>query len=156
MESPIYLKGKSRKGQTFSEAILMHAVGLLVLHPHIKNIQTSWVKMGHKGVMACLNTGCNDLGGTLMNESITRAAGSAHGQETSSRELRAMIEAAGRTPRQRNTVYGDVSTERQSSGLAAGELLDIINTPAKKYERKRKGPLSRPGLDGEKLIARQP
>ncbi|MFK7914846.1 MAG: 5-amino-6-(D-ribitylamino)uracil--L-tyrosine 4-hydroxyphenyl transferase CofH [Pseudomonadales bacterium] len=146
MEAPMYLKGKARKGPTFREAILMHSVARLVLNPHITNIQASWVKMGHEGVVACLNAGCNDLGGTLMNESITRAAGTSHGQETSPEQMLAMIESAGRTPRQRITAYGDAPQERIDVGRAAGELLEIINTPARKYERKRKGPLQRPGL----------
>ena len=72
MEAPMYLKGKARKGPTFREAILMHSVARLALHGQIANIQTSWVKMGHEGVKACMNAGCNDLGGTLMNESISR------------------------------------------------------------------------------------
>ena len=93
MEAPMYLKGRARRGPTFREAVLMHAVARLALHPVIPNIQASWVKMGHEGVMACLNAGCNDLGGTLMNESITRAAGAAHGQETSPEEMHAMIHA---------------------------------------------------------------
>jgi FO synthase len=146
MEAPMYLKGKARKGPTFREAVLMHAVARLTLHPLITNIQASWVKMGHQGVQACLNAGCNDLGGTLMNESISRAAGTTHGQETSPQGMAAMIEAAGRTPRQRNTVYGDTTDERIAAGLAADEITEIINTPAKKYERKRTGPLLRPGL----------
>ena len=146
MEAPMYLKGKARKGPSFREALLMHAVARLVLHPHITNIQASWVKMGHKGVIACLNAGCNDLGGTLMNESISRAAGTSHGQETSPQAMSALIEAAGRIPRQRNTLYGPVSDERTAAGRRAGALLDIINTPAHKYERKRKAPLLRPGL----------
>ena len=86
MEAPMYLKGKARKGPTFREAVLMHAVSRLVLHGQIDNIQTSWVKMGHEGVKACLNAGSNDLGGTLMNESISRAAGTLHGQETTQRD----------------------------------------------------------------------
>lgn len=146
MEAPMYLKGKARKGPTFREAILMHSVARLVLNPHITNIQASWVKMGHEGVVACLNAGCNDLGGTLMNESITRAAGTSHGQETSPEQMLAMIESAGRSPRQRTTAYGDAPAERIAVGRAAGELLEIVNTPARKYERKRKGPLQRPGL----------
>ena len=146
MEAPMYLKGKARKGPSFREAILMHAVARLVLHPHITNIQASWVKMGHKGVNACLNAGCNDFGGTLMNESISRAAGTTHGQETSPQAMATMIEAAGRRPRQRNTLYEDASAERIEAGRRAGELTDIINTPARKYERKRTAPLQRPGL----------
>ncbi len=146
MEAPMYLKGKARKGPTFREAVLMHAVARLTLHPLISNIQVSWVKMGHAGVQACLNAGCNDLGGTLMNESISRAAGTTHGQETSPQSMAAMIDAAGRVPRQRNTVYGNASASRIAAGLAAAEITEIINTPAKKYERKRTGPLLRPGI----------
>ncbi len=146
MEAPMYLKGKARKGPTFREAVLMHAVARLVLNPMITNIQASWVKMGHEGVQACLNAGCNDLGGTLMNESISRAAGTTHGQETSPQRMSEMITANGRTPRQRTTLYADAPEERIVAGLAAGELAEIINTPAKKYERSRKGPLLRPGL----------
>jgi FO synthase len=146
MEAPMYLKGKARKGPTFREAILMHAVARLTLHPLIPNIQASWVKMGHAGVQACLQAGCNDLGGTLMNESISRAAGTTHGQETSPQRMAEMIKAVGRIPRQRTTLYEDASEERIAVGLAAGELTEIVNTPARKYERKRSGPLLRPGL----------
>ena len=147
MEAPIYLKGNARKGPTFREAVLMHAVARLTLHPLITNIQTSWVKMGHAGVDACLNSGCNDLGGTLMNETITRAAGSTHGQETSPTRMAAMIEALGRTPRQRSTAYGEVGAERIAAGRRAGELIPVVNTPARRYERRRTAPLIRPGLD---------
>ena len=75
MEAPIYLKGQSRKGPTFREAVLMHAVARLALDPVFSNIQASWVKMGPDGAALLLDAGCNDLGGVLMNESITRAAG---------------------------------------------------------------------------------
>ena len=75
MEAPMHLHGQRRLGPTYREAVLMHAVARLVLHPLIPNIQTSWVKMGPDGAAACLKAGANDLGGTLMNESITRAAG---------------------------------------------------------------------------------
>ena len=146
MEAPMYLKGRARKGPTFREAILMHSVARLALHPHIVNIQASWVKMGHEGLAACLNAGCNDLGGTLMNESISRAAGTSHGQETSPESMAAMIEAAGRNPRQRTTIYRDAGPERIAAGRVASELTEIINTPAHKYERKRTGPLLRPGV----------
>ena len=81
MEAPMYLRGQARKGPTLREAVLMHAVARLALHPLITNIQTSWVKMGPEGAALCLNAGANDLGGTLMNESISRAAGTQHGQE---------------------------------------------------------------------------
>ncbi|MGE0623009.1 MAG: 5-amino-6-(D-ribitylamino)uracil--L-tyrosine 4-hydroxyphenyl transferase CofH [Pseudomonadales bacterium] len=146
MEAPMYLKGKARKGPTFREAILMHSVARLVLHPWIGNIQSSWVKMGHAGVVASLNAGCNDLGGTLMNESISRAAGTLHGQETSPQQMIQMIERAGRRPRQRTTLYEDAPAERIAAGLAAGELTEIVNTPAHKYERTGKRELLRPGL----------
>ena len=137
MEAPMYLKGKARRGPTFREAMLVHAVARLALHPHIANIQASWVKLGHQGVVAALNAGCNDLGGTLMNESITRAAGTVHGQETSPQRMRALIESAGRTPAQRSTAYGKVDASIIERGLAAGDLLEVVNTPARKYERKR-------------------
>ena len=146
MEAPMYLKGKARKGPTFREAVLMHAVARLVLHTHIPNIQASWVKMGHAGVQACLNAGCNDMGGTLMNESISRAAGTSHGQETTPTEMRAMIEACGRVPRQRTTAYGEVSEERITAGLNAADITEIVNTPARRYERRRDRDLVRNDL----------
>ena len=110
MEAPMYRKGRARKGPTFREAILMHAVARLVLYPHINNIQASWVKMGSEGVKACLNAGVNDLGGTLMNESISRAAGASHGQEFTAAQMRRLIVSAGREPQQRTTRY-DAITE---------------------------------------------
>lgn len=137
MEAPMYLKGKARKGPTFREALLMHSVARITLHGYIHNIQASWVKMGHAGVLACLNAGCNDLGGTLMNESISRAAGTLHGQETSPEQMTHIIKSANRVPRQRNTTYGNVSKELHRRSFNAAELSEIINTPAKKYERKR-------------------
>ena len=136
MEAPMYLKGKARKGPTFREAVLMHSVARLALHGKISNIQASWVKMGHEGVKACLNAGCNDLGGTLMNESISRAAGTQHGQETNPRQMANLVRRLNRDPQQRSTGYGKVSDERIKAGQAQGELLEIINTPAEKYERK--------------------
>ncbi len=95
METPIYLKGRARRGPTWREAVLMHAVARLVLHPVITNIQTSWVKMGSEGAAACLEAGANDLGGTLMNESITRAAGAVHGQEMPPESMEALIRSLG-------------------------------------------------------------
>ena len=91
MEAPMYLRGMARKGPTLREAVLMHAVSRLVLHPLIANIQTSWVKMGPEGAALCLNAGANDLGGTLMNESISRAAGTQHGQEFPPEAMEALI-----------------------------------------------------------------
>ena len=93
MEAPIYLKGNARPGPTFREAVLMHAVGRLALHPWITNVQASWVKLGLDGAQAALRAGANDLGGTLMNESISRAAGAAHGQEMPPERMEEAIRA---------------------------------------------------------------
>ncbi len=117
MEAPIYLKGKARRGPTFREAVLMHAVARLALHPLIPNVQTSWVKMGPEGVKACLRAGANDLGGTLMDETITRSAGAVHGQEMTPAKMEEIIQSAGLLPRQRNTTYGDVSPERYQTSF---------------------------------------
>ncbi len=136
MEAPIYLKGRARKGPTFREAVLMHAVARLALHPHIPNIQVSWVKMGPEGVKACLNAGVNDLGGTLMNESITRAAGTLHGQEFPPDHMEAIIRGSGRTPKQRSTTYGEPPAEQVARSYEAPELEPIILTPVKKYARR--------------------
>jgi FO synthase len=106
MEAPLWRKGRTRSGPTFREALLMHAVSRLVLHPLIRNIQTSWVKMGAQGAARCLEAGANDLGGTLMNESITRAAGGVHGQELDAAQLQALAAGIGRPARQRTTLYG--------------------------------------------------
>jgi FO synthase len=106
MGAPLFLQGRSRKGPTFAESLKMHAVGRISLHGYIDNVQVSWVKMGLEGAKACLNAGCNDLGGTLMNENISRAAGANHGQEMLPAELEAMIRETGRTPRRRTTLYG--------------------------------------------------
>ena len=106
MGAPLFLQGRSRKGPTFAEALKMHAVGRIALHGYIDNVQVSWVKMGLEGSKACLGAGCNDLGGTLMNENISRAAGASHGQEMIPAELEAMIAEIGRTPRRRTTLYG--------------------------------------------------
>jgi FO synthase len=135
MEAPIYLKGRARLGPTFREAVLMHAVARLALHPLVPNIQASWVKLGPAGVTACLNAGVNDLGGTLMNESISRAAGASFGQEMPPEEMEALIRAQGRVPRLRTTLYGDASAERRAASFNAAPLLEPINTPARKYER---------------------
>jgi FO synthase len=136
METPIYLHGRARSGPTYREAVLMHAVARLALHPHVVNIQTSWVKMGPEGVKACLNAGANDLGGTLMNESITRAAGAVHGEELPPVEMEALIRSIGRVPAQRTTLYEDASEERRAASFAAAPLAPPILTPAHRYERK--------------------
>jgi FO synthase len=135
METPIYLKGRARRGPTYREAVLMHAVARLVLHPVITNIQTSWVKMGTGGAAACLQAGANDLGGTLMNESITRAAGAVHGQEMPPESMEGLIRSLGREPRQRTTLYADAPFARRAASFGAAPLMDPINTPARRYER---------------------
>src|SRR5690606_29607621 len=106
MEAPIYLKGESRQGPSFREAVMMHAVSRLALNPVIPNIQVSWVKMGEEGIAAALNAGANDLGGVLMDESISRAAGTEHGQEFPPQAMEQSIRAVGRIPQQRTTFYG--------------------------------------------------
>jgi FO synthase len=128
-ETPIHLRGGSRLGPTYREAVLMHAVGRLALHPVVRNIQTSWVKMGRVGVATCLQAGANDLGGTLMNESITRAAGALHGQETPPEAMEDIITALGRRPRQRTTLYGEVSPERVAASFGARPLLPTTASP---------------------------
>jgi FO synthase len=122
-EAPIYLKGLARPGPTYREAVLMHAVARLALHPVIRNVQTSWVKMGPNGAKACLDAGANDLGGTLMNESITRAAGAAHGQELAPSSMDAVIASIGRTPRIRTTKYDDAPVERMHIARDAPPLV---------------------------------
>ena len=104
-ETPIFRRGCSRAGPTFREAVLMHAVSRIAFTGLIDNIQASWVKLGPEGMRACLDAGVNDVGGTLMDESITRAAGAVHGQEFTAASFAALIQTAGRTPRQRRTDY---------------------------------------------------
>jgi FO synthase len=135
METPIYLKGRARRGATWREAVLMHAVARLALHPLITNIQTSWVKMGGGGAAFCLDAGANDMGGTLMNESITRAAGAIHGQEMPPQAMEELIRGIGRTPRQRTTLYADAPPVRRAAAFAAAPLTEPVNTPARRYDR---------------------
>ena len=146
MEAPIYLKGLARPGPTFREALLMHAVGRLALHPHIQNIQTSWVKMGVEGAQAALRSGANDLGGTLMNESISRAAGAAHGQEMPPERMEEAIRAIGRTPRQRTTLYGVPDPERMRLSFGAPPLAEPLNPSVNDAHLERPPRLVRPGL----------
>lgn len=129
MEAPLYRKGRARRGPTYREAVLMHAVARLALHPFVSNIQVSWVKLGAAGAAACLAAGANDLGGTLMNESISRAAGTQHGQEMRPEAMEALIRDAGRTPRQRTTLYGGVTTERRAASFGAPAIAPIVLTP---------------------------
>jgi FO synthase len=110
MASPIYLKGRARQGPTFAEAMKVHAIGRLALHPWITNVQASWVKLGLDGARAALDAGCNDLGGTLMNENISRAAGASHGQEVTAEEMKRLITGAGRIWARRRTTYELIET----------------------------------------------
>jgi FO synthase len=132
MEAPMYLRGQARKGPTLREAVLMHSVARLALHPLIGNIQTSWVKMGPEGAALCLNAGANDLGGTLMNESISRAAGTQHGQEFPPEAMEQLIRSIGRTPVQRDTLYRPAAEERQKASFNAPELAPVVQTPPRK------------------------
>jgi FO synthase len=105
MEAPIYRKGRARKGPTWEEVIKVHAVARLAFRGCIDNIQVSWVKCGLDGCLEILKAGANDLGGVLMNESISRAAGAAHGQEVPAERMRAAISSIGRVPAERTTLY---------------------------------------------------
>ncbi len=116
MEAPMYRRGQSRKGPTWREAILMHAVARISLFGEINSIQCSWVKLGVDGAAAALAAGCNDLGGVLMNESISRAAGASHGQELTVENLADVAARAGRPLRQRTTLYKDVTRPLESVG----------------------------------------
>jgi FO synthase len=146
MEAPMYLKGRARRGPTWGETLLVHAVARLALHPYVTNVQASWVKLGPDGVHALLRAGVNDLGGTLMNESISRAAGASHGQELAPERLEALIRSAGRAPRQRTTLYGAVSAERRRASFGAPPLAEPLNPPVADAGLKAPPRLVRPGL----------
>ncbi|GAA1992330.1 bifunctional FO biosynthesis protein CofGH [Kitasatospora viridis] len=125
--APVYLAGIARPGPTHRDNRAVVAMARLLLHPHIRNIQTSWVKLGAEGAAEMLRSGANDLGGTLMEETISRMAGSAYGSYKSIRDLEAIAEAAGRPARQRTTLYGEVSAERRAAGLASdGHLPKLL------------------------------
>ncbi|MFO1375999.1 MAG: 5-amino-6-(D-ribitylamino)uracil--L-tyrosine 4-hydroxyphenyl transferase CofH [Steroidobacteraceae bacterium] len=132
MEAPLYFKGLARKGPTFRETVLMHAIARLALHPVLPNVQVSWVKLGEEGVRACLRAGANDLGGTLMNESISRAAGTQNGQEWCPAQMDRLVQSLGRTPMQRTTLYGAVPGDRRELSYAASALTSLVLTPAGK------------------------
>jgi FO synthase len=120
MATPIYLQRLSRRGPTFRETLLMHAVGRIAYRGAIDNIQISWVKMGAAGVRQILRAGVNDLGGTLMDENISRAAGASHGQMMDAESFRAIVAPLGRTLVQRTTLYGRVDgAGGQAAVLAA-------------------------------------
>jgi FO synthase len=146
MEAPIYLKGAARPGPTFGETLLVHAVARLALHPWFTNIQASWVKLGPDGIRQALAAGVNDLGGTLMNESISRAAGAGFGQEMPPEAMEELIRSAGRIPRQRTTLYGDAPEERHRASFGAAPLSEPVNPPAKEAGLKAPPRLVRPGF----------
>ncbi len=132
MEAPLYRRGHARPGPTYREAVLMHAVARLVLHPVITNIQASWTKLGPEGASHVLNCGANDLGGTLMNESISKAAGAGHGQELRPERMEALIAAAGRIPQQRTTLYQPVPAERRQASFGAEPVQPVVNRPLRR------------------------
>ncbi|MFE7592880.1 bifunctional FO biosynthesis protein CofGH [Kitasatospora sp. NPDC057512] len=129
--APVYLAGIARPGPSARDNRAVVAMARLLLHPHIPNIQTSWVKLGAEGAAEMLRSGANDLGGTLMEETISRMAGSAYGSYKSVRDLQAIAEAAGRPHRQRTTTYGEVPAERRAAALASDghlpELLPVLD-----------------------------
>ncbi|MEV5238729.1 bifunctional FO biosynthesis protein CofGH [Streptomyces cinnamoneus] len=125
--APVYLAGIARPGPTMRDNRAVTAMARLLLHPHIPNIQTSWVKLGAEGAAEMLRSGANDLGGTLMEETISRMAGSSYGSYRSVRDLVAIAEAAGRPARARTTTYGEVPRERQEAALASdGHLPQLL------------------------------
>jgi FO synthase len=146
MEAPMWLRGQARSGPTFGETLLLHAVARLALHPVITNIQVSWVKLGREGVAAALRAGVNDLGGTLMNESISRSAGAQHGQEFPPEGMEELIRSAGRIPRQRTTLYDDVPEERRLASFGAAPLAEPWNPPVKDARLVAPPRLVRPGF----------
>lgn len=136
--APMARRGECRHGPTLREALLVHAVARITLGAHIPNIQSSWVKMGHQRAIDCLRAGANDLGGTLFNESITRAAGAAHGQLWSASAMSSAIRDCGRTPRLRRTDYSDVDAERKDLALNwQGELVQPLNLQAGRDARSK-------------------
>jgi FO synthase len=133
METPIYIKGKSRRGPTFRESVLMHSVARLVLHPLVTNIQASWVKMGLDGLQYCLEAGVNDLGGTLMNETISRSAGASHGQEMKPALFEEIAASSTRKVWQRTTLYAPASLQRHAVALAADDLRELPATGMRRH-----------------------
>ncbi|GLC55761.1 hypothetical protein PLESTB_001026100 [Pleodorina starrii] len=126
MEAPVYLQGNARRGPSLSEGILLHAVSRLALHPHIPHIQASWVKMGPSRAAQLLAAGADDMGGSIMNETITRAAGASHGQELPPSRMEEIIRAAGRQPRQRTTLYGTPPAEQTARSYGAAPLQPLV------------------------------
>src|SRR5438067_5121655 len=139
MATPIFIQGKARRGPTFREVLLMHAVGRIAYRDTIPNVQASWVKCGIAGTRQVLQAGANDLGGTLMDENISRAAGASHGQELDEAEFRSIVEPIGRTLAQRTTLYGRTQTVgrrlrpvEEHPGAPGGSQPVVLTTGAKK------------------------
>ena len=142
-QSPIYIKGQSRLGPTLRESLLMQAIGRIYLGDVIPNIQASWVKLGEEGVKLALKAGSNDLGGSLMNESITRSAGASHGEELSVDDLETLAESLQRMPQLRTTLYGrfpDAQLKKARSALGVKNI--ELTRSAKPQEKVR---LLKPG-----------
>ncbi|MEU5999612.1 MULTISPECIES: bifunctional FO biosynthesis protein CofGH [unclassified Streptomyces] len=129
--APVYLAGIARPGPTTRDNRAVVAMARLLLHPYIPNIQTSWVKLGTEGAAEMLRSGANDLGGTLMEETISRMAGSSYGSYRSVKDLIAIAEEAGRPAKPRTTLYGEVPLERQEAAAASDghlpELLPVLD-----------------------------
>ena len=149
MEAPMFLKGRARRGPTFGETLLIHSVARLALHPLITNIQVSWVKIGPEGVRQALAAGVNDLGGTLMNESISRAAGSEWGQELPPEQMEARdpLGRQGAAP-----AHDDLRDAARGAGAcgrsAPSRSPEPLNPPVRDAGLKRPARLVRPGLAG--------
>ncbi|MER6089365.1 bifunctional FO biosynthesis protein CofGH [Streptomyces bluensis] len=125
--APVYLAGIARPGPTTRDNRAVTAMARLLLHPHIPNIQTSWVKLGSEGAAEMLRSGANDLGGTLMEETISRMAGSSYGSYKSVKDLIAVADAAGRPAKPRTTLYGEVPEERQrAAAVSDGHLPELL------------------------------
>lgn len=125
--APVYLAGIARPGPTARDNRAVTAMARILLHPHITNIQTSWVKLGAEGAAEMLRSGANDLGGTLMEETISRMAGSSYGSYQSIQGLESIAKLAGRPSRPRTTTYGPVSEERQDVARRSdGQLPDLL------------------------------
>ncbi|MFF3819641.1 bifunctional FO biosynthesis protein CofGH [Streptomyces bluensis] len=125
--APVYLAGIARPGPTTRDNRAVTAMARLLLHPHIPNIQTSWVKLGSEGAAEMLRSGANDLGGTLMEETISRMAGSSYGSYKSVKDLIAVADAAGRPAKPRTTLYGEVPEERRrAAAVSDGHLPELL------------------------------
>ena len=143
MATPIFLQGKARRGPTFREVLLMHAVGRIAYRGWIDNVQVSWVKCGVDGARQILQAGANDLGGTLMDENISRAAGASHGQELDEAEFRAIVEPLGRTLAQRTTLYGRTQTVGRRLRPLDDHARSTTARPVHARERRRREPVRR-------------